>query len=390
MAGALSGRSTVARMGVPKPVTAVRNLAADLGVLEGLVRMRHARNELRRAREARELAPAILAAVAARATGELHVGWSTHRLLRTVTDMAVIAAGPAGGPPRALIKVAMTAVAAETLQREHSVLAALHADPRVAQVRAILPNVIADGEVAGRAFLVEVMLPGVPASRLLGGAPGAKRILTAAAGSISELHACTATAGVVEGALLERWVDHPVEVLRRHLAARRQGGRADRAIDRLAEALRAALEGRAVTQSWVHGDFGPTNVLMSARGAVITGIVDWESAASADLPLVDLVALLLSVRAQRRRRELGWVVRELLTGGNWSPLESALLDSAWSRLGGERVDSRALILLWWLRQVTANLTKSVRYTGGGLWGHWNVHPVLDALRRASVDAGGWR
>jgi hypothetical protein len=59
-----------------------------------------------------------------------------------------------------------------------------------------------------------------------------------------------------------------------------------------------------------------------------------------------------------------------------------LLKSASSTLGGDPVDSRTLALLWWLRQVAGNLSKSIRYSGTGLWWRWNVSPVLEALRQA--------
>jgi aminoglycoside phosphotransferase (APT) family kinase protein len=207
-------------------------------------------------------------------------------------------------------------------------------------------------------------------------------VLTTAMSVIGELHTRTATSTTVSSAIVERWVDAPANAMRVFVTSPRSWAWADGVIDRLVEELHDALEGRTLSLGWVHGDFVPTNILMSADGVAVTGIVDWELAASNDLPLIDAVALLLSTRAHRRRRELGLVVREVLTGAAWCDAEKALLGSASSRLRGDPVDSRTLVLLWWLRQVAGNLTKSVRYTGTGLWERWNISPVLEALRHA--------
>jgi hypothetical protein len=91
--------------------------------------------------------------------------------------------------------------------------------------------------------------------------------------------------------------------------------------------------------------------------------------------------LLVSARAQRQRREVGQVVRELVNGGSWTESEQALLDSGELGRPSQTIDSRTLVLLWWLRHVAGNLTKSTRYGGRGLWARWNIQTVLDTLGR---------
>jgi aminoglycoside phosphotransferase (APT) family kinase protein len=372
---------SVAR-GAREPLTVIRNVAADLRVLDPLVRVRHVRKDWRRAREAKRLTPAILARIPANEGSDAPENWARRRALRTVSDMAVVTAGPSSESPRVLIKFATTTPAAHGLRRERSVLAALRADERLPTLHGVLPRVISAGEIGDRPYVVQGMLPGIPASRLVTTDNGARRVLTTAMSVIGELHTRTATSTTVSSAIVERWVDAPANAMRVFVTSPRSWAWADGVIDRLVEELHDALEGRTLSLGWVHGDFVPTNILMSADGVAVTGIVDWELAASNDLPLIDAVALLLSTRAHRRRRELGLVVREVLTGAAWCDAEKALLGSASSRLRGDPVDSRTLVLLWWLRQVAGNLTKSVRYTGTGLWERWNISPVLEALRHA--------
>jgi aminoglycoside phosphotransferase (APT) family kinase protein len=48
------------------------------------------------------------------------------------------------------------------------------------------------------------------------------------------------------------------------------------------------------TTSWIHGDFVAGNVLVDSVTRAVSGIVDWELAASPHLPARDLAKLVLS------------------------------------------------------------------------------------------------
>jgi aminoglycoside phosphotransferase (APT) family kinase protein len=143
--------------------------------------------------------------------------------------------------------------------------------------------------------------------------------------------------------------------------------------------LRDALAGRRVAVSWVHGDFVPGNILVDPVARRVTGIVDWELARPADLPLVDVATVLLAARMQMSRDELGRVVCDFLAGGRWSAEEERLLDEAGAGLPGEPIDARALVLLCWLRHVSGNLAKASGYARHERWVRGNVAPVAEAV-----------
>jgi aminoglycoside phosphotransferase (APT) family kinase protein/O-antigen/teichoic acid export membrane protein len=356
----------------------LRNLAADLRVLGLLVPLRGGRGSRRRAREAKRMTPEILSRVPPIRDEEPPTSWSRHRVLTSVSDMSVMTVGSSGQAPRAVVKLPATELAVRSLRREREVLAALRGDARLREWCGVLPTMLAEGELAGRPYVVQRMLPGVPASRMVASDQGAWRVLTAAASTIRELHRRTAAPAVIDEAVLQHWVDCPARIVRDGDAQAGRGA-ADVAMDRLVDELHGALAGRTLQLGWVHGDFVPSNILVRADGQAVSGIVDWELAACGGLPSIDVVALLLATRAQRQRRELGRVVRELMSGAPWTAYEWALLDSGCADLPGGRLESRTLVLLWWLQHVAANMTKSTRYDRSGLWARWNIRGVLDAL-----------
>ena len=198
----------------------------------------------------------------------------------------------------------------------------------------------------------------------------------AAAAGIGELHQRTGISTKVCEDMIDRWVNEPLRTLRAAKGVRLDSPQRQKALAGLVSELHDALEGRTVTVSWVHGNFWAENILASPDGATLTGIVGWELAAPADLPQLDLIHLLLTTRMLLRCCELGDVVWELMTGGEWSSHERALLDTMRSRLPGDPIEMRALVLLCWVRHVGFALTMSGRSSRHWLWVAKNVTQVL--------------
>jgi aminoglycoside phosphotransferase (APT) family kinase protein/O-antigen/teichoic acid export membrane protein len=351
-------------------------LTANVGAMRVMRRARRWWPDRRGARRAARLVPEVLASMAVDGTQPPPRGWSLQRCLRTVTDRTVVAVGPPGGEPRAVIKLAATEASARGLAREHEVLAALRADPRLEMWNAMVPTLLADGQVAGYQYAVQGFCPGTVASGLLARPSAAAAFQVAAGSAITVLHAATARSLAVDARVLAQWVDRPILELRR--LKPQPAWRA--ALDRLSAELAGTFAGRTLSVGWIHGDYAPSNILATRDGTRVTGIVDWELATSALLPAVDVTTLLLTTRAEAEERELGHVVRALLTDTTWTDHERALLNQAQPGLAESREEMRAMILLCWLRHAAANLTKSVRYARHRIWIRNNVDSVLDTLR----------
>jgi hypothetical protein len=296
--------------------------------------------------------------------------WFTETI--TVTDTAVVVAivrCRASGRRR-VVKMPCTVGGAESLRRQADVLAALHADARLAGWLDVVPRQCTHGEISGRRYWVEDAVPGTPVSgtalRTAGGSP----IFAAAIRLIEDLHARTADERTLHATDVAEWVDRPLSLLETFYAGRPRYGAYLAVLRRLGAQLSEELAGRCVRTSWIHGDFWPGNLLIS--GPAVTGVVDWDRAGPRQLPLQDLLHLSFFVGRARDGCELGDVVVRSLDDG----LEDAIgvptrqLD-AW--LGG--VPHTSAVLLFWLRHISLYIG-SEGHGDNRDWLRRNVHSVL--------------
>lgn len=338
-------------------------------------RLGQALNNRRRRAEAAAVLQAVGPTIAVKSDSTTPLLWNVQELIGSLNDMTVANLGPLGRPT-AILKLAHSGRAAANLQTQIKVLTRLRADTRLDGLTALMPEIMASGETAAQFYLIEQRLPGIDGRRLLGEADLRTNLRAAAAGTIAQLHRATASTALVNDELLNRWIDQPLQAMWPAATSHDRAGEGARAIERLAAELKGSLRGRRVSTSWIHGDYMPGNILVTADGARLTGIVDWDLAASGELPQLDLMHFLLSTRMLVENRELGDVVRDLLTKDKWTTQELDILIEAQAALPGEVVETRTLILLSWLRHIARNLVKSDRYAHNWLWLTKNVEGVL--------------
>jgi hypothetical protein len=298
---------------------------------------------------------------------------------------AVLLDPPNRGPQQPdglVLRIARTRYGGMALRRHAAAVRAISADHRLASWTHLLPRIVADGELRGRAYLVESALPGRPAQSLAADPARLPALLAATLRVSAELHGLSGREVAVGAGDLARWVDHPVEEILRLLPGARAGW-VGRTLGRLREELHDALGGRRMCVGWVHGDLWLGNVLVGDDCSV-TGLVDWDQAADDEPGMHDLVHLLVYTRRTAERRELGQVVGELLARRSWSAAELRLVRDIGSWDPGLPV--RVAVTLSWLRHV-ARIAAQPRHGGNPLWRHRNVVAVIRAVQ-ATAGRGG--
>ena len=322
-----------------------------------------------------ETLPLILAKMPTRLEGISPSTWCARRIIPTVTDMIVIPLGSDLLEPEAVMKLATSESAAKSLAGHNRNLTILREDPRLEDLRDYLPKLLFEGEVNGQFYSIETMLQGQVASDTLSQPAGYQHVLAAASAFIGDLHRRTQETIQIDPITMNHWVDERLLTIQRSTPYRYQKKTLKPHIDRLADELHQALSGRYISTGWIHGDFSPGNILMTPDGKNVVGVVDWELAAI-DHPLLDLMHLLLSLRMQMQKREMGNVILDLMEGAAWSPEEQALFNTEQQFISGDSLNPRILLLLCWLRHVSYNITKSSIYGNHWLWFSQNVGGVL--------------
>jgi thiamine kinase-like enzyme len=361
-------------------INARQNTVIGLRLLPSLNRLWRRWGNRRDLDRACALVPSILGRLSPLEDVPSPATWSIQRAVWTETNTVVIALGLKQEQPTAILKLPQTPDGLVSLQRQMTVLSALRSNPGLGEWCTLLPKPLAQGEVAGQAYVVEQVLPGCNAQDLLSDPAARMRMQIAAAATIRELHRRTATSVVVDGKMLERWVDQPINLIRRSVPPLLRSASVDGTLKRLAAEIHAVMLGRTLPISWIHGDFWPGNLLVTPDGATVTGIVDWDFAAPDELPLHDLLHLLLYTRKLVQRCELGDVIRATLAGEGWLPHERALLDAAGLvDMTGGAAGERAIVLIYWLRHIVSNFVQSAGYARNWLWMVRNIKDVLQQL-----------
>jgi aminoglycoside phosphotransferase (APT) family kinase protein len=294
---------------------------------------------------------------------------------RASAGVAVVKLARAGAPPSALLKLTASPEGKRALARETASLIALHADSRLGVWRELLPRPCAHGTIQGHDYRIDSVLTGHAVTRPR--AARASQLIREAAEKIAVLHEATATTVGGGPELAQRWVDAPLRELL-HRAGARPGLTAR--LELVGEELHDALDRGTFPATWIHGDYWLGNLLFGPNPS-LTGIVDWETAAPLELPLHDLLHLLLYSRRIATGGELGQMLCDQLSWPRWSHAERAVLEGqrAWHGRGG--LTERQVLLLYWLRHAGIHARQQgtcvgLRYR---LWERRNVLPVLASL-----------
>jgi hypothetical protein len=314
------------------------------------------------------IAPRVLAGL----EGIPKAGWRTEGVRWTGTSVAVAIAVHPSRNRRLVVKIPTTVQGSASLKRQVQALAALARDPRLRDWEAALPWTVREGEIAGRYYCVEELVPGEQTAQLVMRGRHVRAVLDASARLIDGLHSRTMQERQLDDGAIEAWVHLPLRRLERFAVERRRCDELLTSVQRLRDDLAGSLLGRTVRLSWIHGDFWPGNILASSESRRITGVVDWDQAVPQQLRLHDLLHLHLYARRVQLAEELGDIVSSALMAGVPEAIDvpAGLID-AW----GDGIPPRSGLLLYWLRYVTLFLD-SDGHRDNRYWLRHNVEKVL--------------
>lgn len=310
---------------------------------------------------ARRVLPGALAAAGAEEP-------TKYALLPSHHD-AIVARAMIGGDP-VVVRVAMTEAGTEALNDNAEMVQRLSGHRRLPRWQTIVPNLLHRGEVDGRVFVVESFLPGSSLDRLTGEARAAG--IERARAALGALHHATARNARFDDSVARRWIDEPLEALRRIPAV------AERADDlqQLRTWLRRELVGNKVKLCWVHGDFWAGNVLVSETTGLprVTGLIDWENGRLDGFAELDLAHLWLAEQPGEMGASL---LGSLEQPESWPDTKVREDGTVVSRPSGMPAD--AVLVLAWLGHVADGAGRSTDHPPSRIWVNRNVMAVLDRI-----------
>jgi thiamine kinase-like enzyme len=125
-----------------------------------------------------------------------------------------------------------------------------------------------------------------------------------------------------------------------------------------------------------HGDYSPGNLLFDRKGLRLLGVIDWERAILRSLPLLDLLHILLSARAQATQARLSDLFSRVLLGG-LDYEDRQFVDSYLQQMDLHVTSSqmRAFLLLDWLLRVSMWVTpRESPWYGKVFWLQRDIEP----------------
>ena len=268
------------------------------------------------------------------------------------------------GEDRFVVRIPLNSAAAAAETNNAAILEKLATPPRH-----FAPTVRDEGTIDQLVYRVESMMPGVPLNQTLQ-AMGLRSALGRVETLLEQLHPSQDSRRVTfEGACYESLVEARLERLFPLIPDRL-------ARKQVRETLRSRLYGADLPIGLVHGDFSCSNIYLYGDGQA--GIIDWESAAFDDLPILDAIGLLESVqRAHHDSHSLSINMSMLASGTFRSPDEEQFLSRQYERLGIDPVHHMGLVYLRWLRQVDYLMNYWLRYHPGGHKRY--IHDVIQRM-----------
>lgn len=232
----------------------------------------------------------------------------------------------------------------------------------------LAPRPLAGGQVDGIEYRVETALPGRPLKSVLV-EQGTTALLEAAEGLLEKLNPSESLRSApFEGEAYERLVEARLGRLFCTFQDQDQQ-------NRLRAFFRTRLHGATMQFGLAHGDFSSSNIYIAGEAAAI---IDWESAAFDDLPILDAIGYLESIlRPNSPGYSLARSFHALARRDFPSSAEERFLFARYERLGLDPACHSGLVYLRWLRQVDHLLPYWLGYDPDGQRRY--IHEVVESL-----------
>jgi O-antigen/teichoic acid export membrane protein/aminoglycoside phosphotransferase (APT) family kinase protein len=322
------------------------------------------------------LLPTIVSDLSIKLNTSHSEGWTLQRVVINQTNKLIAILAPSNGGTPIVVKISSNNKEAESMRKQWENLESITQFSELGEWRLLLPEQVASGNAKGYTYYVECAKQGITLEKVLENHQGGWNIVRIAIDQINDLHKKTAHHTLVNEEMVESWVDEPLQNISQKVFHDSVPSQYQTPIANIRKQLHEGLLDHQVCVSWIHGDYSPENILVDPQRSQITGILDWELSTPQDLPLLDLMHLLISLRMNKTQSEMGYVVCNLLKRQDWEPAEVELIRAASADLQCSEIKFQDLLLLAWIRHIAANLNKTSQFDHDDRWVNENFLTIL--------------
>ncbi len=252
------------------------------------------------------------------------------------------------GSPGVILKIPLSASSNLRSNLEHEALSSLREHLVSSEEWPEIPKVLLRGEFRGVPYFVQEALPGLPGIRFLRSGVCTSQLKQLALDFIVRLHLARRTPVKLDEAT---WDETVMPLLGLGLRSAERYAGVNAAYFR--DYLMRALVGHTWPFVFSHGDYWLGNLLFDEKAQHLSGVIDWDRALPHSLPLVDLMNVLLSGRAEVEKVRVTALIGKVLQEG-LDREDSRLVDSYLQSMGFSLSfhQLRAFGLLDWLSRVS--------------------------------------
>jgi O-antigen/teichoic acid export membrane protein len=293
--------------------------------------------------------------------------WQFVKLFKTVGDVAVGLVQSDQTGEEAILKVTTSRIAKSSLKNHVQILAHLKKIAELDKEQTIFPNPIFVQDHRSL-LLIEEQKSGIVLSDSLQWENWEPLFLQSIK-EISTIHHATHVKQTISEAHIQSWITLPCQNILQLSINHRA------VVTQMNIWLADIFSGSFMKTCLIHGDYCPSNIVLSSAQDEVVGILDWERATRTGLPEVDRLHLWLTVQTQLQEIELGQlIIDELIAPSFESEFENS-------------IGKRPLLLLTWLWHINSNLCKANRFGNNPIWIKNNIEDVLVYLEKNLAEAG---
>lgn len=266
----------------------------------------------------------------------------------------------------AVVKLPLNEAGLGRCQHEAETLSGLKGLPL--SIGGKIPEFLFQGTLQNQPYFVTTACQGYSIDLAL---PKMEKLVCAAAQEIIQFHAQTCREYTMDEALFFELFGQGLLKIKEMLPDDSKND-----LDRIKAFIHGSMMGKTLPVVWGHGDYYHENILVEPKTFSLTGIIDWEHSRKKELPLLDLLYLLLKKEMLFQDADFSQAFIRHLLPLRFNKIGQEFIEAYMGRLKVDKGLLNTLSVMLWIR----HLSERAAFSTPKAWSCLNFNPIIKALR----------